>query len=189
VVSVWAEAERLGERWLSHCPFPFWGKPGKKKPALGEALHRETELDAAWESRAQPTSVFQIGGAGAVGVGSIRGMPILKRLREAGFSIWPFDAPALPLVIEIWPRLFMGSVLKSKRDARNRYLTQRLPSVDGEARDAAEASDDAFDALVAAMAMAEHRAALGRLARTTNPRTVIEGEIWRPVIDAPPHWA
>jgi hypothetical protein len=189
VASVWAEAERLGERWLRHCPFPFWGKPGKKKPALGQSLYRETELDVAWESRAQPMSVFQIGGAGAVGVGSIRGMPILKRLREAGFSIWPFDAPALPLVVEIWPRLFMGAVLKSRRDARRHYLARSLPTVGGAARDDAEASDDAFDALVSALAMNEHRAALARLAQTTSPRALLEGEIWRPATDAPPHWA
>jgi hypothetical protein len=188
VASVWAEAERLGERWLQHCPFPFWGKPGKRKPALGLALYRETELDAAWESRAQPMSVFQIGGAGAVGVGSIRGMPVLSRLRDAGFSIWPFDAPALPLVVEIWPRLFMGSLLKSRSDARRRYLAQHLPSVGGAARHDAEASDDAFDALVSAMVMDEHRGDLARLARTTDPRTVLEGEIWRPIGDSPPHW-
>ena len=64
VASVWSEAEALGERWLEHCPFPFWGKPGSRKPPLGERLHRVTELDIARETGFQPFSVFQIGGAG-----------------------------------------------------------------------------------------------------------------------------
>ncbi len=91
VESVWEEAEMLGERWLAHCPNPpFWGKPGKKKPPLGDLLQRKTELAVGAQTRRRPMSVFQIGGAGAVGVGSIRGMPVLRRLRAAGFSIWPF---------------------------------------------------------------------------------------------------
>ena len=40
-----------------------------------------------------PKSVFQIGGAGSVGTASLRGMPVLQRLREAGFAVWPFDRP------------------------------------------------------------------------------------------------
>ena len=126
VETVWEEAELLGERWLAHCPNPpFWGKPGKKMPLLGDLLQRTTELAVAEESGLRPFSVFQIGGAGAVGVGSIRGMPELTRLRAGGFSIWPFHEPAFPLAVEIWPRLFMGSVRKSDPEERRRYLERR----------------------------------------------------------------
>src|ERR1035438_6219537 len=42
-----------------------------------------------------PKSPFQIGGAGAVGTGTLRGIPELERLHEAGFRVWPFEEPAL----------------------------------------------------------------------------------------------
>src|SRR5690606_29646039 len=78
----------LAERWLQSCEPPFWGRPGK--PKCGEHPHfRRTEQD--YRSRGhQAKSVFQIGGAGAVGTGSLRGMPVLHRLRRAGFTVWPF---------------------------------------------------------------------------------------------------
>jgi hypothetical protein len=181
VGTVWQEAERLGEKWLAHCPDPpFWGKPGKRKPPLGGALHRATELRIARRTGLKPLSVFQIGGAGAVGVGSIRGMPVLARLRAAGFSIWPFDEPGRPLVVEIWPRLFLGSLRKSRRDDRAQHLRERYPDLEDPIRAAAEASDDAFDALVSALAMDRHRDHLARLGPTGDPVTRLEGEIWWP---------
>ncbi len=179
IETVWDEAARLGEQWLAHCPFPFWGKPGRKKPRLGERLHRRTELAIAAESGRRPLSVFQIGGAGAVGVGSIRGMPLLSRLEDAGFSIWPFHEPRLPLVVEIWPRLFMGGLSKSNPEERRRFLRERYPTVPERFRRAAEESDDALDALVVASAMDRSRASLSRLEAATDPIILLEGEIWR----------
>lgn len=180
VDTVWEEAERLGEQWLVHCPFPFWGKPGKKKPDLGDLLFRRTELEVREETGFRPLSSFQIGGAGAVGVGSIRGMPILRRLREAGFSIWPFDEPALPMVVEIWPRLFLGDVKKSNPRERVRFIQSELQDVNRPFREAAKRSDDALDALVSGVAMDRHRRALGKLERAEDRRTLLEGAIWRP---------
>jgi len=189
VGSVWEEARRFGESWLEHCPFPFWGKPGKKKPRLGEALYRHTELEVARETSFQPLSVMQIGGAGAVGVGSIRGMPLLAELRAAGFSIWPFDPPRFPLVVEIWPRLFMGEVVKGRGAARKVYLAEHHPALGGGARHAAEESDDAFDAVISALAMDSARLEFGTLLQAEDPNTLLEGEIWCPAGDAPPAWA
>ncbi|MCP4203585.1 MAG: DUF429 domain-containing protein [bacterium] len=180
VGTVWKEAEQRGEDWLTHCPFPFWGKPGTTKPSKGTPLLRGTDLAVAEEVGRTPKSVFQIGGPGAVGVGSLRGMPMLRELREAGFSIWPFDPPRLPLVVEIWPRVFMGGVKKSRRDERTRFLDEFCPGVKGSRRSAAEASDDAFDALVSALAMDRHREEFEQLVRAKNPITRLEGEIWRP---------
>lgn len=180
--SVWEEAAIRGEDWLAHCPSPpFWGKPGKKKPRFGEAaLHRQTELTLAETTGVKPFSVFQIGGAGAVGVGSIRGMPCLQRLRQAGFAIWPFDEPRLPLVVEIWPRVFMGEVKKTRTEERRRHLASRYPELTGSVRDSAEGSDDAFDALVSALEMDRHREELGSLRRAEDEETRLEGAIWRP---------
>lgn len=180
VETVWEEAERLGEKWLAHCPFPFWGKPGRKKPDLGDPLYRRTELDVADQTGFRPLSVFQIGGAGAVGVGSIRGMPILGRLRAAGFSIWPFHRPRLPLVVEIWPRLFMGSLKKSVAGERRRFLEETVPGVGRRVRRSAEESDDALDALVTALAMDRSQAGFATLGRARDRIARLEGEIWRP---------
>ncbi len=177
---VWKEVETHGESWIESCPFPFWGKRGSNKPAVGDALFRATELAVARESGSRPKSVFQIGGAGAVGIASLRGMPTLRRLKAAGFSIWPFDPPALPRLVEIWPRLFMGDVVKSREEARTRFLAEHLPGVRGKVRNAAKATDDAFDALVSAMAMDRSRLALSKLGRASDRRTRLEGEIWRP---------
>ncbi len=181
VDTVWREVEELGDRWLGHCPFPFWGKPGKKKPALGEKLYRATELAVARETGFVPFSPLQIGGAGAVGVGSIRGMPGLTRLRGAGFSVWPFDAATLPAVVEIWPRLFMGDISKSKRADRRDYLATWHPNLDPAVRQAAVDSDDAFDALISGLEMYRHRGELAELPKSRDGTTMLEGEIWRPL--------
>lgn len=180
VDSVWREAGLMGERWLGRCPFPFWGKPGSKKPRLAdEALLRRTDRAVAEATGRAPMSVFQIGGAGAVGVASIRGMPRLLELRRAGFSIWPFHAPRLPVALEIWPRLFIGDTVKSRPEGRASFLADRLPDLPDRIRAAAEADDNAFDALLAALAMDRHR---DQLARPPADDAIgrLEGEIWRP---------
>lgn len=136
IQELWSLVAEQGEDWLHKCPPPFWGKPGKPRPDLPEHhLHyRRTERQAAEMKGATPKSVFQIGGAGAVGTGSIRGMPHLARLAAAGFAIWPFHeirrrarsasaARRPPLVIEIYPRLLTGEVIKSDFEQRHKYLT------------------------------------------------------------------
>src|SRR5947207_2673911 len=82
-----------------------------RRPTLEEHLRR-TDRDVPGIGGIRPKSVFQIGGAGAVGTGSIRGMSLLKRLSDAGFAVWPFDSAQFPLVVEIYPRLLTGSVKK-----------------------------------------------------------------------------
>src|SRR5580658_616882 len=94
-----------------------------------------------------PKSPFQIGGSGSVGTGSLRAMPFLLRLREAGFRVWPFEDAALetkdrsrspagmttrkattsarPLVVEMYTRLMTGAVAKSNAEARRAYLKAR----------------------------------------------------------------
>ena len=74
--------------------------------------------------------------------------PPSRRLRAAGFAIWPFDAPGPKTVIEIYPRLFTGPVVK--RDAERRRAIDAL-DLDGlETRPdtlaRAGGSEDAFGA-------------------------------------------
>ena len=91
VRDLWRAASVDGERWLRECPPPFWGRPGVPRTHAAALGLRETER--GWTSAARPKSVFQVGGAGSVGTGSVRGMPMLHALSEAGWAIWPFDAP------------------------------------------------------------------------------------------------
>lgn len=174
---LWATvAAGAGERWLCDCMPPFWGRPGRRCPspdALRPSLRR-CDADAG----AKP--VFQIGGAGAVGTGSLRGMPMLHRLHAAGFHIWPHDDPGFPLAVEIYPRLLTGPVRKSSRAARERYVANHGDGIEPRVLSAATESDDAFDALFSALAMWRHRSALEALAAPGNPVTRLEGNIWSP---------
>jgi hypothetical protein len=200
-------ADGQGERWLHReCEDGrFWGKP-KKKPAefCGEHAHRmlrrvETSLkvraliadrvQAAKVAGIAPKSVFQIGGAGAVGTASLRGIPYLLKLREAGFVVWPFDAPALersPMVVEIYTRLMTGAVNKSSERARTEYLAKKRKEsalYAGLSRGVlakAKESEDAFDALVSAMVMVEHRGEFAGLRATKDEVLRMEGNTWRP---------
>ncbi|HEX8968092.1 MAG TPA: hypothetical protein VF937_09445 [Chloroflexota bacterium] len=177
---LWTHASQYGEAWLSACRAPFWGRPGQRRPMLaGAALRRAEEL-APRTSGIAPKSIFQIGGAGAVGTGSIRGMPLLRDLHARGMTIWPFTVGVLPMVVEIYPRLLTGGVRKSDPRARAALLERRYPHLEpGWARQAA-ASEDAFDAAVSALVMVEHVADLASLPAEVDPVLRLEGRIWHP---------
>jgi hypothetical protein len=184
---LWEWVTDEGERWLAACDPPLWGRPGRRRPELPEHF-RLTERLVPPTAGIRPKSVFQIGGAGAVGTGSLRGMPILRRLHRSGFSIWPFDPPGWPRVVEIYPRLLTGEVSKKRRERRAEYLAGRFPGLDERIRRSAEGSDDALDALVSALVMADHAADLANLPPIEDPRLRREGLIWHPAwrtADAP----
>jgi hypothetical protein len=175
--ALWDAAGRDGERWLRDCEPPFWGRPGRPCPELPSHL-RDTEAAVAAVGGIRPKSSFQIGGAGSVGTGSVRGFPALARLRDAGYAIWPFDAPARPpVVVEIWPRTFTGRVVKSDSGARAAHLDQHLADLPPAWRDAAVGSEDAFDAALSAVAMSRHEAAL-RALPDLGDRARLEGCVW-----------
>jgi Protein of unknown function (DUF429) len=176
VNAIWDAAAEHGERWMRECDPPFWGRAGKRRPHEVERGLRETEQH--WGSGQRPKSVFQIGGAGAVGTGSLRGMPLLRQLRRAGWSVWPFDASGSHTICEIYPRLFTGAVIKRSAEARSAYLTQAALAITTAQRDAMCASEDAFDAGVSALVMSRVDAA--PLPRSTDAVSAIEGAIWVP---------
>lgn len=167
-----------GERLLRDELDPFWGRTTRRPvPHPGRPSLRETERGLATKSP------FQIGGAGAVGTGSIRGMPHLLELRIGGFAVWPFDAPAEPPVaIEIYPRaLYPPSVglprlVKRDRSSRRRHLARWFAAEPLLQR--AATSEDAFDAAVSALVMSAHAAELAAL--PALPERALEGEIWLP---------
>ncbi len=181
---LWSLAATDGEEWLSRCAPPFWGRPGRRRPELAAHLRRADD-EVPDIAGIRPKSPFQVGGAGAVGTGSIRGMPILERLREGGFAVWPFDAPAESTIVEIYPRLLTDAVRKSSADARAAYLRDRFPSLDQQHRRDAERSEDAFDALVSALVMARHAASFGALPPARDHFDHSEGRIWVPPLAEP----
>lgn len=173
---IWEAMRDDAEALLAVCEPPFWGRPGSRAQTQGPAL-RETEADAP----ARPKSVFQIGGAGAVGTGSLRGMRHLADLADAGFAVWPFDDPRLPMAVEIYPRALTGRVLKSRHRARRDYLARRFPDEDPVMRERAAGSEDAFDAAVSALVMARHTEELAALPPAPPGSTArLEGVIWTP---------
>ena len=178
IIDVWKHVVQTGEQCLHLCQAPFWGRRGTRcLPA--DQRFRKTEQDIALRCReARPKSVFQIGGPGAVGTGSLRGMPILATLREAGFSIWPFDPPRLPMVVEIYPRALTGPVNKSSRDERQRYLERICPALSRRHFMAAGSCEDAFDAAVSAHVMQQRINELENLQPAADRCDLLEGRIW-----------
>ncbi|PVZ09442.1 hypothetical protein C8D89_106101 [Actinomycetospora cinnamomea] len=181
VAALWDLVEREGEEWLRACRPPFWGRGPRPRPPLDPARPglRATE-EAARAAGFDPRSTFQIGGAGAVGTGSLRGMPHLARLREAGFAVWPFDDAGPSTVVEIYPRVHTGPVVKRSPAARRRVV-ESDPRVPPALRDEVTASEDAFDAALSALDMAEHRDTLRALRAVPAGRPeTIEGALWLP---------
>lgn len=173
---VWAAMAADGERLLTECEPPLWGRAGRPNRVAPERRYRRGETVSTPTAK----SVFQIGGAGAVGTGSIRGMALLPQLVQHGFSIWPFDPPAWPLVVEIYPRALTGPVTKSRWSNRHRYLHERFAAQPAHLLERAAGSEDAFDAAVSALVMAEHQAQLARLPPVADLYAAIEGRIWLP---------
>lgn len=183
---LWERVARDGEEWLALCEQPFWGKPFRSRPPFAECRNpwRATESERAPIGGISPKSIFQVGGAGTVGTGSLRGMPYLAQLQDAGFSIWPFDRVRLPLVVEIYPRYLTGRVEKSSHASRALYLESRLRNEAREHLDLAASSEDAFDAAVSAACMQTFARDFARLARVPrSARDRREGRIWTPLRD------
>ena len=177
VRDVWTAARDEGETWLRDCAPPFWGRPGTRRPHDAASGLRTTERIAA--AGTQPKSVFQVGGAGSVGTGSIRGMPMLLELRAAGWAVWPFDDAGPHTLVEIYPRFFTGAVVKRSANARATWLERHEPAITAEFRHLMCASEDAFDAGVSALRMTGLDFARA-LHASDDPVTRLEGAICGP---------
>jgi hypothetical protein len=168
------------EELIARCEPPFWGRPGKTRPHEPSLGFRKADR----EHGAKP--VFQLGGAGSVGTGTLRGMPHLPRLRDAGWAIWPFDEPGKRVVVEMYPRNLyrlagIDSVRKSDPESRRAALGSvagvQLSAVH---RDLAVHSEHAFDALTAAVGL--WGAIGGRRVEFPVPDSLelVEGMIFQP---------
>jgi hypothetical protein len=183
VEDVWHLVAREGEVWLSECAPPFWGRAGHRRADLPEHLRRAEAL--ATVAGISAKSTFQIGGAGSVGTGSLRGMPHLPRLHQAGFGIWPFHPASAHTVMEIYPRLLTGPVHKRNREHRATYLQAAPWPIPPRFLERMLDSEDAFDAAISALVMDRHADQLARLRPTADPVTLLEGDVWRPTPMSP----
>jgi hypothetical protein len=217
-------ADGQGERWLAGegeevaRDERFWGKPHKRPEQFcGEGLHRSmraTDMEnkitpkmlegdperAAKVKGITPKSSFQIGGSGSVGTGSLRAMPFVLRMREAGFRVWPFESSTVagkrpaPLLVEMYTRLLTGAVAKSNPAARRKYLLAKKKGNTAHAElysklpravmAKAIGSEDAFDALVCCMEMVRWRGEFAGLRATRDEVLKLEGITWRPGVSA-----
>jgi hypothetical protein len=176
----WSVVNLRGEEWLRSCPHPFWGRCRRTLPA-NTAIFRRTEEGLSPVGGITPKSVFQLAGPGHVGTGSLRGMPFLADLLDAGFSVWPFQEPSNHVVIEIYPRILTRTVVKRSPAARALFLDNpEFASFTKEWRAKAVSSEDAFDAAVSVFVMNKHLHELKSLKMTTDPDFILEGIIWNP---------
>jgi hypothetical protein len=83
------------------------------------------------------------------------------------------------LLVEVYPRAMTGPVVKSSPDARRAQVAAdvRIPAA---LQADAAATEDAFDAALAALGMAEHVDELTSLAAATDPTSLLEGRMWLP---------
>ena len=181
--ALWAELARPENTWLEHCAYPFWGRPGKKRDIEPPARRlRRTEKKTP-EMKTAPKSVFQIGGVGAVGTGSLRGMPHLNELREAGFCVWPFDdiVDGRSIVVEIYPRAWSQGVTKTRQQDCWEFMTgDPFRRLSPEMRTKASKNEDSFDAAISALNMDAERGELSALPRIDDPQLRLEGILWQP---------
>jgi hypothetical protein len=154
ICEVWEAAERDGEQWLEPAA-PFWRE---RRTVPAERRFRACEVrlhDAGFAAK----SIFQLVGNGQVGAGSVRGMPYLTRLRDAGFAIWPFDPPGDRTVLEIYPSLLRAIMPHDELEFENEHER---------------------DAVLSAAAMWYHRDSFAELRAADDDVTMLEGDVWTP---------
>jgi hypothetical protein len=154
---LWPIVETRADEWLEQCPPPFFGRTGTTMPRV-ERFRR-------CEARLRAKSTFQIGGAGHVGTGSLRGIPLLRVLREAGYAVWPFDDAHDRMIVEIYPT-------RLREIAHSVQISRRVRAM--------HLNDNTRDAVASACVMWEHRESFAGLVAATDPVTHLEGEIWMP---------
>lgn len=177
-------------QWPRSLPAPFWGPNVRLKPELngGETWFRRTEDETREYTQAHPKSVFQITGAGSVGGQSMRGMPVLRMLRDNGFSVWPMDPPSPQMIVEVYPRALLqwlrpGVEGVAGDEARAAFLEDAPEAFWGNdpgLRTVLESNGSAFDAAVAAWALWVGRDALTHLPVDAGEPFRREGRIWLP---------
>ncbi len=152
VDEVWTLAARDGESWLAPTP-PFLAEARVTSRPSTAFRRCEMRYPAA-------KSLFQLVGNGQVGAGSVRGMPLLPRLRAAGVA----DLAVRPA---------------RTAHRRSRSIPPRCASASSP--DAGPfANEHERDAVCSALVMWRQRETVAALRAATDPTIRLEGDIWAP---------
>lgn len=167
---------------------PFYAAGDEPLISDGPLAFRRTERTVFEETTAEPSSIFEVGAPGSVGVLAIKGMSLLYHLREDGFAVWPLDAAddADATCVEIFPRslwavLHPNEAPKSTARSRERFLERPDVAAFVKSRGNAETFIEdrrAFDAFVTAWSLSRFGGELPLRADDAVER--LEGEIWLP---------
>ncbi|HSP73170.1 MAG TPA: DUF429 domain-containing protein, partial [Gaiellaceae bacterium] len=189
--------------WSPRRPFfrlPSRKTPGSRKAFEAAAARHAVDLRREIDRATNANPVFALNIPGQVAPAAIALWRELREARAAGieFEIWPFETARLDgglVLAEIYPRAAYGTALSPSLPARPRSLAKTKEDVRRSAlaalrdadwvrdrhvrirhADAAERSEDDFDALLTAAALL--RLLLeGRPLYTTDPDPVAEGGI------------
>ncbi len=181
------ELWRWAERSLQSDPHfprsldpPFWGPGIRSRPELDGDPLRATERQIA-RPGVRPSSFFQLSGPGSVGAQSLYGMSGLLSLCDAGLSIWPFDPPRLPCVVEAYPRMYAHDLLPGGTSLTGRHLRIALcahfAETFGEWAELCIENQDACDAAIIAIALDRADDPIAELERTRDTWDPLEGAI------------
>ena len=83
---------------------PFWGPGIRPRPRAGGPPLRRTEERAPAPGRPAELVLSSSRDPAASARSHCTGMPELMSLCDVGVSVWPFDPPRFPLVVEVFPR-------------------------------------------------------------------------------------
>jgi hypothetical protein len=170
--------------------FPFWGANIRQRPDLPrrDMWFRHTEEHTRSETGMPPQSVFRLSGQGSVGSQSVRGMPYLTDLSDAGWSIWPFEEPGAHNVVEVFPSAYRVLVQYQWLNAFNDPHSERTLislmdaelDLDASVRDELESEGRVVSALLAAWLLWREPDQLPDLSEDANAQ--LEGRIWLPSV-------
>jgi molybdopterin molybdotransferase len=150
----------IGPFWFNGVTREIAGLPhrGRDRTVFGLEEHRLADKSAKGAF-----SVWQLGGAGAVGSQAITGLAALAGLRARfgdQIKVWPFEALEAPVaLVEVWPSLIAGAVKAQQHE--------------GEIKDAAQVR-----ILAGAMARMQSEGTLARALQAPAAACVEEGWIF-----------
>lgn len=181
--AVWQLASEQAEDWMdgsSIRDYPL------RDLMMSDEVLRETEDELRADGFAPRSTIDLRARTGNVGRQSVRGFPALRALRNAGFSIWPFDEPEGEVALEIYPRSLRRYLTERDEPKPDRKATCRAlqadPRVPFWTSELARGDDNAFDAIVSVLVLSRYY--LQKELYALGDPYAQEGKIWLPDIRA-----
>ena len=108
-------------KFISHKIWREYFRTIKYKGTLFDERYRLTDIICKNHSLGNPSSIFNLIGPKQVGLASLSGMILLKKIKEfsSKVGIWPFDIKFNSTIVEIFPRLFISRAFGGNRKINN----------------------------------------------------------------------